>query len=261
MEVQVLKQTEVLGKPLSVYGTPDEPLFLAKDVAEWIDYAKTSQGYYNVSMMLKSVDEDEKLTINILYSDGKAHNQLFLTENGLYEVLMLSRKPIAKQFKQAVKAILHDIRKHGAYMTPQTIDELAANPDLLIKLATNLKEEQQKRMQAEETARLQQEELEKAAPKTQYYDNVLQSNNTYTTEQIAKECGITSAKALNKILHDMGIIFYQSGQWLLYAQYCGNGYTKSRTHLFTRSDGSQGTNTITVWTEQGRRFIHEKLAV
>lgn len=254
MEVQVLKQAEVLGKPLSVYGTPDEPLFLAKDVAEWIEHS-------NVASMVNSVDADEKIRMTNINNVYGGQSAWFLSENGLYEVLMLSRKPIAKQFKKAVKVILHDIRKHGAYMTPQTIDELAANPDLLIKLATNLKEEQQKRMQAEETARLQQQELEKAAPKTQYYDNVLQSNNTYTTEQIAKECGITSAKALNKMLHDMGIIFYQSGQWLLYAQYCGNGYTKSRTHLFTRSDGSQGTNTITVWTEQGRRFIHEKLAV
>ena len=99
-EIKVVNEQTVLGKNFKIYGDFENPLFLAKDVAEWIDYSKTKEGFYQVSQMLANVDDDEKLTINILNSEGKAHNQSFLTEDGLYEVLMLSRKPIAKQFKK-----------------------------------------------------------------------------------------------------------------------------------------------------------------
>ena len=98
--IKVIAEQNVLGKEFHIYGTIEEPLFMAKDVAKWIDYAKTGNGDYNVSMMLKSVDDDEKFTINNLDSEGRAHMQSFLTEDGLYEVLMQSRKPIAKKFKK-----------------------------------------------------------------------------------------------------------------------------------------------------------------
>lgn len=109
-------------------------MFLAKEVAEWIDYSKREDGSYQVGQMLKSIESDEKIsTINNL--NGK--EMWFLTEDGLYEVLMQSRKPIAKQFKKKVKEILKDIRKHGMYATEELLD----NPDLLIQVATALKEE------------------------------------------------------------------------------------------------------------------------
>lgn len=91
--IKVIAEQKVLGKEFNIYGTIEEPLFLAKDVAEWIDYAKTGNGDFDVSKMIKSVDDDEKFTTNNVRSDGRAHMQSFLTENGLYEVLMLSRKP------------------------------------------------------------------------------------------------------------------------------------------------------------------------
>ncbi len=84
-----------------------------------------------------------------------------LTENGLYEVLMQSRKPIAKEFKKGIKEILKSIRKHGAYLTPQKIEEVLLSPDTLIKLATNLKEEQQRRILAES-------KIEELTPKAEY---------------------------------------------------------------------------------------------
>lgn len=113
--MQMINEQDVLGRKFRVYGTWDDPMFLAKDVAEWIEYSKTSQGYYNVSKMLMTVDEDEKVTITIRNSEGRPHEQWFLTENGLYEVLMQSRKPIARQFKKKVKEILKEIRKKGSY--------------------------------------------------------------------------------------------------------------------------------------------------
>ncbi|WP_297992392.1 Bro-N domain-containing protein [uncultured Clostridium sp.] len=86
-----------------MYGTKENPLFLAKDVAEWIDYAKTGQGYYDISSMLTTVDSDEKIKT---ISTNNSRSSWFLTEDGLYEVLMQSRKPIAKAFKKEVKKIL-----------------------------------------------------------------------------------------------------------------------------------------------------------
>ncbi|QUW39731.1 Bro-N domain-containing protein [Bacillus cereus] len=88
-------EQEVLGRNFKVYGTVEEPLFLAKDVAEWIEHS-------NLTMMLKSVDEDEKL-VETMFSAGQRRDVTFVTEDGIYELLMLSRKPIAKQWKKEVE--------------------------------------------------------------------------------------------------------------------------------------------------------------
>ena len=106
----------MLGKQFKIYGDLENPLFLAKDVAEWIDYSKVSKNSnsYDVVKMLKTVDEDEKL-IGKIFISGQNRDMWFLTEDGLYEVLMLSRKPIAKEFKKEVKKILKLIRKTGIY--------------------------------------------------------------------------------------------------------------------------------------------------
>lgn len=120
-ELEILKQANLLGKELTVYGDFENPLFLAKDVAEWIEYAKRSDGSYNVSMMLQSVDEDEKCTAKTF--GGRTNKERwFLTEDGVYEVLMRSTKPIAKQFKKGVKKILKDIRTKGGYIATSEND-------------------------------------------------------------------------------------------------------------------------------------------
>lgn len=113
----------------------------------------------------------------------------------------------------------------------------------------------------EQQNRLQSEQLKLAAPKMQYVDNVLRSVNTYTVTQLAKELGFTSGEALNKKLKEMRVQYKQSGQWLLYTDYSGKGYTKTKTESFTRNDGSIGTNTYTVWTERGRAFLHSLFKV
>lgn len=109
--------------------------------------------------------------------------------------------------------------------------------------------------QKQETIELQQKELAQAAPKVQYVDTVLKSVNTYATNLIAKEMGM-SAETLNKRLKEKGIQYRQSGVWVLTSRYQDKGYTKTRTHTYTRSDGSQSTAMLTVWTEQGREFLH-----
>jgi phage antirepressor YoqD-like protein len=102
-------------------------------------------------------------------------------------------------------------------------------------------------------------EVKNLTPKAEYTDKVLQSDSTYTMTQVAKELGMSAVK-LERKLHEKGIMFRQSGQWMLYAKYQGKGYTNSRTHTFTHSDGTRGTNTITVWTETGRAFVHWKFS-
>ena len=97
-ELQVVDSREVLGREFKIYGTIEEPLFLAKDVAIWIDYSVA-----NVNKMLDKVDEDEKTTHTISMNGNYTTNAWFLTEDGLYEVLMQSRKPIAKAFKKRKK--------------------------------------------------------------------------------------------------------------------------------------------------------------
>ena len=129
--VQLVDTTEILGRRIDLYRSIENPLFLAKDVAEWIDYARTGDGYYNVNKMLQTVDAEEKYKTKILAttnsgsknlsqetipmdSNGKSRDPfLFLTEDGLYEVCMQSRKPIAKQMKKQIKEYLRNIRKTG----------------------------------------------------------------------------------------------------------------------------------------------------
>ncbi|WP_332856843.1 Bro-N domain-containing protein [Clostridium paraputrificum] len=93
----IINQQEVLGKDFKIYGTAENPLFLAKDVANWIEHS-------NVSMMLNKIDDEEKELIQI-GTLNNAYSAWFLTEDGLYEILMQSRKPIAKAFKKEVKKL------------------------------------------------------------------------------------------------------------------------------------------------------------
>lgn len=116
-QLQLIDQRDVLGKEFRVYGTFEDPLFLARDVAEWVDYSKTSRGDFNAKRMIQAVDDDEKLTLTIFMS-GQKRNMWFLSEDGLYDVLMLSRKPVAKAFKKKVKQILKVFRRAGRYAAP-----------------------------------------------------------------------------------------------------------------------------------------------
>lgn len=135
--------------------------------------------------------------------------------------------------------------------TPQTYLEA------LEALVATEKEKEQLRIETEQqqaTIELQDKEIKEAAPKVNYYNNHLQSVNTLTSTQIAKQIGMDAEK-LHKKLKDTNVIHRQSGQWLLHSPYSTWGLHSTRTQTYTRSDGSIGTNVYTVWTERGRRFI------
>lgn len=112
----------------------EDPLFLAKDVAEWIDYAWTSksQSARDVSKMLKYVDEEEKL-LETIFLSGQNRKAWFLTEDGIYETIMQSRKPIAKQWKKEVKKILKQIRLTGGTVQTDREEEPPCKLARLVK--------------------------------------------------------------------------------------------------------------------------------
>ena len=110
-EIKMISKSTFLEKEVDVYGSAEEPLFKAKDVAEWLELT-------NVSDMVSRVEDDEVTKFNL---GGLEGDTWFLTEAGLYEVLMQSRKPQAKQFKKGVKEILKTIRKTGSFSTQTTI--------------------------------------------------------------------------------------------------------------------------------------------
>ena len=134
-ELKIIDERELLGKQLRVYGDFENPLFLAKDVAEWIEYDISS-----INKMLNNVDENEKVRNNVPTLGGN-QEMWFLTEDGLYEVLMLSRKPIAKEFKKEVKKILKLIRKTGIYLENDTLNKIISNPKELGKILCKYGEE------------------------------------------------------------------------------------------------------------------------
>ncbi|MCC0693075.1 phage antirepressor KilAC domain-containing protein [Clostridioides sp. ZZV14-6387] len=102
--------------------------------------------------------------------------------------------------------------------------------------------------------------IKKLKPKADYTDMILKNKGLVTITQIAKDYGM-SGKEMNKILHERGIQYKQSGQWLLYKQYQGKGYTHSETIDITRSDGMTDVKMTTKWTQKGRLFLYDLLKV
>lgn len=249
-EIQVLKQTELLGQQFAVYGTPEEPLFLAKDVAAWIEHTDTSK-------MVQCVDEDEKLT-RTMFVSGQNREVWMLTENGLYEILMQSRKPIAKEFKKGVKKILHEIRTVGGYMTANdndTADELMARALIVAQRTLERREERIRLLEAVNTE--QAKAISEMSPKATYYNIILQSPSTITVTQIAQDYGM-SAKAFNKLLHSLGIQRKVGRQWVLYSEYISNGYVQSATEPMKNSRSGR-SYTYSRWTQKGRIFLYNEL--
>ena len=203
-ELQIIDERTVLGKDFKVYGTVEKPLFLARDVAEWIDYSINKYGKRNVSKMISTVDESEKVKLSfptitnskarkkshktdISTADSNVDSRLenlttsawFLTDDGLYEVLMTSRKPIAKQFKKEVKKILKEIRLTGGYV---------ANDDVFIQNYLPFADEQTKLLfkTTLQTVKKLNEQIEQNAPKVLYADAVLDSDDTSLIREFAK---------------------------------------------------------------------------
>ena len=251
-ELKIIDEREVLGKQLRIYGDFENPLFKADEVAKWIEHS-------NVSKMLESVDDNEKIKLEVgTLTNG--YSAWFLTEDGLYEVLMQSRKPIAKKFKKKVKEILKDVRKYGMYAT----DELLDNPDLIIKMATRLKEEKAKNKELED-------KMKEDKPKVLFADAVATSQSSILVGDLAKilkQNGIeTGQKRLFSKLRDEGYLIKQNGM-----SYNMPTQKSMELELFeiketavTHSDGHISINKTVKVTGKGQQyfinlFLNEKIA-
>lgn len=183
----------------------------------------------------------------------------FLPENMVYRLGFKASNEAAQKF-QAVLAdeVLPAIRKHGAYLTPEKVEEVLLNPDTLIKLATELKAEREARKHAELEAASAKQVIGELKPKADYTDRILSSKGTVTTTAIAKGYGM-SATGFNKLLHELHVIYKIRKQWFLYAKYQAKGYTHSKTFDFVHTDGKPDCNMQTEWTQKGRLFLYEFL--
>ena len=244
-DLHVIYKQEVLGQEFKIYGTKEEPLFLAKDVANWIEHNKPNE-------MIKNVDEDEKLKAIITHS-GQGREMWFLTENGLYEVLMQSRKPIAKQFKKQVKQILKQIRKTGGYI-PVAEDEddatIMARALLLAKktLDNKNKELEEKKKELED--------------KNRFINQIAESRNSLLVREVAKIISksdsniLIGEKRLYEKLREWGWVTYKGTEPKQYA--LDRGYLEVKEGTVTNQSGTFTYYTTKV-TGKGQKRILEKL--
>ena len=237
----------------------NEPWFVGKDISEAL-------GYENASKAIRDhVDEEDKkvgvqnVTPFVIDSLGRKQHPTFINESGLYSLILSSKLSTAKAFKRWVTSeVIPSIRKHGAYMTEETLEKALLNPDGLIKVLTALKNEQAKTKALKEETAKQRQLIGELKPKADYTDKILASKGTVTITVIAKDYGM-SGRAMNKVLADLKIIYRMAGQWLLYSRYQAKGYTHSKSFAFNHADGSPAVKMTIEWTQKGRLFLYQKL--
>ena len=173
----------------------------------------------------------------------------FISESLVYKLAFKANNALADKFQDWLASeVLPSIRKHGGYLTPEKIEEALLNPDTLIQLATNLKNERTQRLLAEQR-------VNELQPKADYYDSILKNKSLMTISVIAKNYGM-SGIAMNNLLHELGIQFSQSKTWLLYSKYQDKGYTHTE---MIPVQGSDNLKPNTKWTQKGHIFIYELL--
>lgn len=227
-----------------------EPWWVLADVCKVLDLS-------NPSKVADRLEPDEKANFELGLRGGATN---CINESGLYAVILRSDKPQAKPFRKWVtNEVLPSIRKHGAYMTEQTLERALTSPDFLIELATQLKAEQAQRKQLETTVAVQNQQIAELQPKASYYDVVLNCKDLISIGKIAKDYG-WSAQKLNEYLHKHGVQYKQGKTWLLYQDYAGMGYTSTKTHVYHGDDGMEhAAEPHTYWTQKGRLFIYDLL--
>lgn len=184
-QVQVFNNVEF--GDVRVIMQDEQPWFVGKDVASVLGYTNTRKA------LLDHVDNEDKNTVTIRDGNKGNPNQVIINESGLYSLIMSSKLPSAKQFKHWVTSeILPTIRQHGAYLTPEKVEEVLMNPDTIIKLATQLKAEREGRIKAE-TA------LKAATPKVEYYDEYMNREETFTVTFVANTLAMGQHQLYKKL--------------------------------------------------------------
>ena len=227
-----------------------EPWFVAKDVCDIL-------GMSNPSMAVTALDKDEVAQIDpkdYLGSENRSNQAVnIVSEPGLYKLIMRSRKPEAKEFQRWVThEVLPSIRKHGAYMTQQTLDKALTSPDFLIQLATKLKEEQEK--------------VKELEPKAQALDDFTNVEDRLLVRDAAKVLSNAGTpikeKQLREWMADHNWIFKSGGSWRATAEHCTAGHlvmVMSQKHG-VKDDGTEFAFPPTVRiTRKGLALLHKRL--
>lgn len=181
----VIQETEILGKKIQMYGSIEFPWFMATDVATWIEHS-------NARSMIKTVDQDEKGVKNV-YTLGGIQSKWFLTEDGLYEVCMQSRKPIAKEMKKEIKKYLKSIRLTGAAIP-------AGDEQKMVSYYFSS-------LSSETQGVIVNELIEKNKELQQFYDDLMNTEGLMSVNTMAKELGI-GEYTLFSYLRKKKIFFY-----------------------------------------------------
>ena len=222
-----------------------EPWFVGKDITDILKYRNGSRD------INRHIDEDDRQKM-MIFDGNQMKETTVINESGMYALILSSKLPSAKKFKRWVTSeVLPAIRKHGAYMTDETLKRALESPDFLIQIATELKNAQTELANAHYT-------IETMKSKTSYYDVILNCRDLVPTTVIAKDYGM-SARKFNQLLNDMEVQFKQGKRWFLYAKWEGFGYTQSKTDLYNKPDGTQGCSTRMCWTQKGRMWLYDFL--
>jgi len=239
-DLQIFENND-FGK-VRVIDIDGQPWFLGKDVTNALGYQNTRKA------LIDHVDSEDKNTVTIRDGIPGNPNKTIINESGLYSLILSSKLPDAKKFKRWVTSeILPSIRKHGAYIIDEILEEAVRSQDFALELFGKLQAEKGKN-----AALL--DRVEEFAPKARYYDLILQCKGVVQVSIIAKDYGMT-AVAFNRLLHDMRIQFKMGNTWLLYKQLADQGFTKTRTYY---TPGGNGV-IHTYWTQKGRLFLYETL--
>ncbi|MEK5175110.1 phage antirepressor KilAC domain-containing protein [Heyndrickxia sp. FSL W8-0496] len=186
---------------------------------------------------------------------SEIHNSgtYLLTESGYLMLVKSFTDDLAWQVQRKLVRTYFNVKQMVSNITySYMIDDPVERAKAWIK-----EQEEKKRIETEKL--MLEQKVAEFEPKITYYDEILKSTDIVTITQIAKDYGM-SGQALNELLHEEGIQYKQSGQWLLYRKYQDKGYTKSDTQKFFRKNGEIGVSLHTKWTQKGRLFIHELLA-
>lgn len=266
-KIQVFKHPQ-FGE-IRVTGTSDELLFCLVDICKVLELNNTSMAKRKLKATgIKIFEVRSELTNKHGKTIAFMDNLTFISEQNLYRLIMRSTKPMAEPFQDWVCGeVLPSIRKHGGYILTHegdTDEDIRRRAEEVLKATLEQKDKlirEQNMLLGQKNKQLaeQETEIDRLLPKALYADNVLDSIFCYTTTQIAKELGMT-AQELNRLLCAERVQYYQSGQYMLYAEYAHRGLAKSRTHfdLFVGRD-TVCTRMYLVWTEKGRKFIHQKV--
>ncbi|MEK0285956.1 phage antirepressor [Caldifermentibacillus hisashii] len=224
----------------------NEPWFVAKDVAKIL-------GFDHTPTMTRTLEDDEK-GVHIIHTPGGEQQMTIINEPGLYSAILKSRKPEAKEFKRWVThEVIPAIRKHGAYMTPEMIEKVLLNPDTIIQLATNLKEEQQRRISAEKV-------IEQQKPLVDFAESCMASEKSLLVRELAKLISkqgiLMGERRLFQKLREWKLIF--QGKNEPYQEYIDRGYFEISQGVKETEKGSFTWLTMRV-TPKGQMYIINRL--